>query len=59
VISVNVLPGHVVEPDQVIAVLEAMKMETQVTANRAATVKNVLVAPGDSVKVHQVLVEFE
>ena len=59
VISVHVEPGQVVEPDQLITVLEAMKMETQVTAHRAATVKNVHVAPGDSVKVHQVLVEFE
>ena len=59
VISVNVVPGQSVEPNQVITVLEAMKMETQVTAQHAATVKNVQVSPGDSAKVGQVLVEFE
>jgi len=59
VISVHVAPGQTVEPNDLIIVLEAMKMETQVTARHKATVKNVLVAPGDSVKVHNALVEFE
>jgi methylmalonyl-CoA carboxyltransferase small subunit len=59
VISVHVVPGQTVEPNDLIIVLEAMKMETQVTARHKATVKNVLVAPGDSVKVRNVLVEFE
>ena len=36
-----------------------MKMENTVTAHRAGTVKNVHVAAGDSVKVNQILVEFE
>jgi propionyl-CoA carboxylase alpha chain len=40
-------------------VLEAMKMENSVTAHRAGTVKSVSVAAGDSVKVNQMLVEFE
>jgi biotin carboxyl carrier protein len=40
-------------------VLEAMKMETNVTALCAGTVESVKVAAGDSVKVNQVLVEFE
>jgi methylmalonyl-CoA carboxyltransferase small subunit len=59
VISVHVVPGQTVEPNDLIVVLEAMKMETQVVAHRTATVKSVQVAPGDSVKVHHVLVEFE
>jgi methylmalonyl-CoA carboxyltransferase small subunit len=59
VISVHVVPGQTVEPNDVIIVLEAMKMETQVLAQRKATVKSVQVRPGDSVKVHSVLVEFE
>jgi methylmalonyl-CoA carboxyltransferase small subunit len=59
VISVNAVPGQTVEPNEVIIVLEAMKMETQVLAQRKATVKSVQVRPGDSVKVHSVLVEFE
>jgi len=40
-------------------VLEAMKMETNVTAPGAGIVKSVNVTAGDSVKVNQVIVEFE
>ncbi len=59
VIKVNVEPGQVVEAGALLLVLEAMKMETKVTAPRAATVKSVHVKPGDPVKVNQLLVEFE
>lgn len=59
VIKVSVKPGQTVEVDEPILVLEAMKMETNVTAPRAGTVKSVHVAPGDSVKMNQVLVECE
>jgi biotin carboxyl carrier protein len=40
-------------------VLEAMKMETYVTAPAAGTVKKVLVEVGKPVKMGQALVEFE
>jgi len=40
-------------------VLEAMKMETNVTSPVSGTVKAVHVAQGDAVQVGQVLVEFE
>jgi biotin carboxyl carrier protein len=40
-------------------VLEAMKMETNVTAPRTGIVKSVHMAPGDSVKLNQIVVEFE
>jgi biotin carboxyl carrier protein len=40
-------------------VLEAMKMETNVTASVAGTVRTIKVAEGDGVRVNQVLVEFE
>ena len=59
VITVNVVPGQTVEPGEVMIVLEAMKMESPLTASRAAIVKSVLVATGNSVKAHQALVEFE
>jgi len=59
VIKVNVVPGQTVEPGDTMLVLEAMKMETPVTASHAATVKSVLVVPGNSVTAHQALVEFE
>lgn len=59
VIQVNVSPGQEVQSNDVLMVLEAMKMENQVTASHAGTVKSVNVAPGSSVKVQQVLLEFE
>ncbi len=59
VISVEATPGQAVEVNQVVMVLESMKMEMQITAPQAAQVKNVLVIPGSSVKVNQLLVEFE
>lgn len=59
VITVNVAPGQTVQPNDVLMVLEAMKMENQVTATHTSTVKSVNVVPGNSVKVHQVLLEFD
>jgi len=59
VIKVNVAPGQSIEANAPIMVLEAMKMETNVSAHSAGKVKNVRVAQGDAVKVGQVVVEFE
>jgi methylmalonyl-CoA carboxyltransferase small subunit len=59
VIKVNVEPGQAVEAGALMLVLEAMKMETHVTAPRAGKVKTVHVKPGDPVKVNQTLVEFD
>jgi biotin carboxyl carrier protein len=59
VIEVNVVPGQPVEPEEVIAVLESMKMEMRITAPRAGIVKSVLVASRSAVKVNQLLMEFE
>ena len=59
VIKVNVRPGQAVEAGELVLVLEAMKMETNVTAPRAATVKSVHLAPGDPAKLNQVLLELE
>ena len=59
VIKVNVRPGQTLQPGQLILVLEAMKMETNVTAPREGTIKEVRVSQGDSVKIGDVLVEFQ
>lgn len=59
VIKVNVVPGQMIEAGHVILVLEAMKMETSITAHHAGMVKTVSVASGDSVKLHQPMVELE
>jgi biotin carboxyl carrier protein len=59
VITVNVEPGQEVQPNDLLLVLEAMKMETRVTATHARTVKSVNVVPGNPVRLHQALIEFE
>jgi methylmalonyl-CoA carboxyltransferase small subunit len=59
VIRTNVAPGQEIAENELIMVIEAMKMETNVTAQRSGTVKSVKVAPGESVKTQQVLMEFE
>jgi biotin carboxyl carrier protein len=59
VIRVEVEAGQQVELGQQVIVLEAMKMETHLTAPRACKVKSVHIAAGDPVKVDQLLIEFE
>jgi biotin carboxyl carrier protein len=59
VIKVNVEPGQQVQPNDLLLVLEAMKMETRVTATHARTVKSVNVAAGNPVRLRQPLIEFE
>lgn len=48
-----------IEPGDTLVVLEAMKMETNITAPGPGAVARVLVKPGDGVKSGQLLVEFE
>jgi len=45
--------------NDLMVVLEAMKMETALTAPMAGKLKSVNVAPRESVKLNQVLVEFD
>ncbi len=49
VLDVKVVPGQSVEEGQVLVILEAMKMENEITADQAGVVKDVLVAKGASV----------
>ena len=58
VIRVQAEAGRAVEAGEVLVVLEAMKMETRVTAPCAGIVGKVHVAPGNSVKAEQLLVEL-
>ena len=53
--KVNVKPGDTVEENQVVAVIEAMKMETSVVARMAGVVDQVLVKEGTSVKAGELL----
>jgi methylmalonyl-CoA carboxyltransferase 1.3S subunit len=59
VASVAAQPGQKLQVGDVLLMLEAMKMETQVTAHVAGTVAAVKVKAGDGVQAGQVLVEFE
>jgi methylmalonyl-CoA carboxyltransferase small subunit len=59
VVRVPVTPGQRLQLNDLMVVLEAMKMETAVTAPMAGTVKTVNVAPREAVKLNQVLVEFD
>jgi len=59
VVQVPAAPGQQVQVNDVMVVLEAMKMETTVTAPMAGKLKSVNVAPRESVKLDQVLVEFD
>jgi len=59
VVRVPVLPGQQLEINDLIVMLEAMKMESAVMAPAAGILKSVNVAIGDSVKLNQVLVEFD
>jgi methylmalonyl-CoA carboxyltransferase small subunit len=59
VVSVLVKVGQDVKVGDSLVVLEAMKMESNVSSTHAGHVKAVHVAQGSSVKKGQVLVEFE
>jgi methylmalonyl-CoA carboxyltransferase small subunit len=59
VTRVNVQPGQQIQPNDLLLVLEAMKMETNVVSPVAGKVKTVTVAQSDAVQLHQILVEFE
>ena len=56
---VNVKPGDKVEPNQVLAVIEAMKMETSVVARMAGTVEQVTVKTGQAVQAGELLVTIQ
>ena len=57
--SLSVSVGDVIELGQTIAVVEAMKMENVLRAERRATVKRIAAKIGDSLAVDQLIVEFE
>ena len=50
VVSIEVKPGQLVEANQQLLTLEAMKMNTYVFAPHAGTVEEILVQPGDAVE---------
>lgn len=59
VVDVFVTPGQAVKVNDQLMVIDAMKMNTQVTSNQEGVIKEVLVKSGDAVKMNQVLLTFE
>jgi propionyl-CoA carboxylase alpha chain len=58
-VDVLVVPGDAVEAGQPLAIVDAMKMENILRAERSGVIGAVHVIKGDSVAVDQLLVEFE
>jgi biotin carboxyl carrier protein len=59
VLALLVEAGAEVEPGQGLLVIEAMKMENEIAAPRAGTVKEIKVAPGQAVESGELLVVVE
>ena len=59
ILSVDVAEGNEIAEGDVICVLEAMKMENDVTAPRGGTVESVSVAAGDTVDMGDTLIVLE
>jgi propionyl-CoA carboxylase alpha chain len=59
VVRIDVAEGDIVEDGQPLAIVEAMKMENVLKAEKRARVAKVLVAPGAVLPVDAVILEFE
>lgn len=59
IVRVNVAEGEQVAPGQGLVVMEAMKMENELRAQAAGTVKRVHVEPGTAVEKGALLIELE
>jgi methylmalonyl-CoA carboxyltransferase 1.3S subunit len=59
VVRVAAQVGQTLQPGDILLVLEAMKMETNITAPSAGKIAVIRVNQGDSVQAGQVVVEFE
>jgi biotin carboxyl carrier protein len=57
--SIQVKEGDVVQEGDVVLVLEAMKMDNEISSRSSGTVKTIHVAVGDSVQEDQVLIDIE
>jgi propionyl-CoA carboxylase alpha chain len=58
VVSVNVAEGQEVKAGETLAVVEAMKMENVLTAERDGTIKKINAGKGDSLALDDVILEF-
>ena len=58
VVSIAVSEGQKVSAGEALAVVEAMKMENVLRAERSATVVSIFAKPGDSLAVDAIIMEF-
>jgi biotin carboxyl carrier protein len=59
IVSVLANPGDRVAKGQRVVVLEAMKMQHEISAERDGMIDKILVKPGDQVATRQLLVELK
>ncbi|MDO5631494.1 MAG: acetyl/propionyl/methylcrotonyl-CoA carboxylase subunit alpha [Paracoccus sp. (in: a-proteobacteria)] len=59
VVKINVAQGDEVQEGQALATIEAMKMENILRAEKKAVVKSVNAEPGQSLRVDDIIMEFE
>jgi propionyl-CoA carboxylase alpha chain len=59
IVKISVAEGQEVQEGQALATVEAMKMENVLRAEKKATVKAIKAAPGASLAVDEVIMEFE
>ena len=59
VAKILVEPGDKVKENQLVAIIEAMKMETHVSAPISGTVKSIIVKEGQNVETGELLIRLE
>ena len=58
-VRLSVSEGDVVKAGEELAVVEAMKMENRLTAEREGVVSKIFLEPGDSLEVGQIILELD
>ena len=59
VTRLQIQPGQKVKANELLLLMEAMKMEIKIAAQSAGTIKSIEVSPGDAVRPNQVMVCLE
>jgi methylmalonyl-CoA carboxyltransferase small subunit len=59
VVRIAVQPGQTLQVGDILLVLEAMKMETNITSPAAGKIARIKVRQGDAVQAGEVVAEFE
>ena len=59
IIRINAKEGDKVKKGDILTIIEAMKMENNITATKDAVIKSVEIKVGENVETDQVLFQFE